>query len=486
VKRLDDRGTGEYVPVSQLKPGDRIRIHSQEVVPADSELISELARIDYSFVTGESTPIRKSRGELIYAGGRQTGAAVELEVRKAVDQSYLTQLWNQSEHDKNNSKITPIIDRVSRTFTAAVIVVSVATGLIWYMIDPSRVFIIVTAVLIVACPCALALAVPFTLGNTMRLFGRRGFYLKNTTAAEQLASTDTIVFDKTGTLTQARDARANYEGRPLSPEEKIAVKSACANSIHPLSRAIAQLISGQTETPDSFSEQTGKGIRANVNGVDIRLGSREWIEGKREENPDGQTRSLVEINGEVRGSFTISKSYREGLADLIGKLKDTHQLYLLSGDNDSARTELTGMFDTERMHFRQSPEDKLRFVKSLRLKGQKVLMVGDGLNDAGALRESDAGIAVADDMYGFSPACDAIMDARKFSLLSDFLAFSRTSLRVVRGSFVISLVYNLTGLAFAVTGHLSPLVAAILMPLSSVTVIGYSTLVVNLLGRKLK
>lgn len=481
VKRISGNDEA-YVPVKDLQTGDRIRIHSQEVVPADATLLSDNAHVDYSFVTGESSPVRKSKGDLIFAGGRQTGAFIDLLVKKPVNQSYLTQLWNQANYDKHNSRLTPLIDRVSVRFTAIVIAVSLITGITWYLLDPSRVFVIVTAVLIVACPCALALAVPFTLGNTMRLFGKNGFYLKNTVAAEQLAATDTIVFDKTGTITHSEVSKVSFEGSQLSETEITAVRSASANSVHPLSRAIAASLSAVTVEVEEFEEKPGLGIKAEVSGMQVVLGSAEMV-GVQATTTDGKTRSWLRINGTLRGAFVIEKTFRPGLEGLLSQLKTTHTLYLLSGDNDAAKNDLSAWFPFQNMYFRQNPEDKLAFVKGLQQKGHRVLMVGDGLNDAGALRQSDAGVAVADDMYGFSPACDAILDARQFGRLGTFLRFSRTSLRIVRGSFVISLLYNLTGLAFAVTGHLSPLVAAILMPLSSVTVIVYGTGVVNLLGR---
>jgi len=483
VKRLSGKAEA-YVPVQELRAGDRIRIHSQEVVPADSTLLSNEARVDYSFVTGESDPVRKSQGELIFAGGRQTGTSIELLVKKPVNQSYLTQLWNQANYDKQNSRLTPLIDRVAVRFTAVVIAVSLITGITWYVLDPSRVFIIVTAVLIVACPCALALAVPFTLGNTMRLLGNRGFYLKNTVAAEQMAVTDTIVFDKTGTITHSETSQVKFEGGSLTPAETRAVRSACAQSVHPLSRAIAASLPAGDMPVSDFEEKPGMGISALVDGSRIVLGSAQMT-GADATATDGKTRSWLRMDGDLRGAFVIEKTFRPGLAHLLDELRKTHTLYLLSGDNDAARHDLAPWFATENMHFRQNPEDKLAFVKSLQERGHRVLMVGDGLNDAGALRQSDAGIAVADDMYGFSPACDAILDARKFDRLGAYLSFTRTGLRIVRGSFVISLVYNITGLAFAVTGHLSPLVAAILMPLSSITVISYGTAVVNWMGRRL-
>ncbi len=201
------------VPVSKLNVGDRIIVRNDEIIPADAILFSGNGNIDYSFVTGESSPVNKVLGELVYAGGRQKGSVVELEVVKEVSQSYLTQLWNhESFNKKDESYFTTVSTLVSKYFTAAVLLIAVISALFWIQTSIHTAINVFTAVLIVACPCALALSTPFTFGNTVRIFGRNKFYLKNSSVVEDLAKIDTVVFDKTGTITKAGEGEVNFTG----------------------------------------------------------------------------------------------------------------------------------------------------------------------------------------------------------------------------------------------------------------------------------
>jgi Cu+-exporting ATPase len=169
---------------------------------------------------------------------------------------------------------------------------------------------------------------------------------------------------------------------------------------------------------------------------------------------------------------------------MLATLQSGYDLHVLSGDQAHERKHLSPLFPTEHLHFNQSPVQKLEYVESLQKQGKKVMMLGDGLNDAGALKHSDLGVSIAEDVYHFSPACDAILDARTFARLPQLLTFSKRSIQVVKASFVLSFLYNIVGLSYAITGIFTPLVCAILMPLSSITVVGFVTLATNLLAPK--
>jgi Cu+-exporting ATPase len=174
----------ENIPIKDLKEGDRILVHNQELIPTDATLLKGEANIDYSFVTGESRPVRKAIGEMLYAGGRQIGSSIELEVKSKVEQSQLTKLWNQDEKVDEYTNLSKLIDKVSMNFTLVVISISILTAVFWSIVDASVVLKAFASVLIVACPCALALSIPFAYGNTMRLLGKKGFYLKNSEVVE--------------------------------------------------------------------------------------------------------------------------------------------------------------------------------------------------------------------------------------------------------------------------------------------------------------
>jgi Cu+-exporting ATPase len=474
------------VPLADLKVGQRIVIRHNEIIPADAILLKGDALIDFSFVTGESIPVKKTLGEVIYAGGRQTSEAIELEVVKPVSQSYLTQLWNNEAFTRQPvNRMQTFNERVSKYFTVVLLLIAFGTLIFWLPTNLNRGLAAFTAVLIVACPCALALSTPFTMSAALGIFDRNLFYLKNTAVVEQLAKIDTIVFDKTGTITAASDNYIVLNGT-LSLFETQLVYSTCINSNHPLSRMICQYLGRLSKLGlDNYKEAPGKGIVACIGCNDIRIGSGKFLFSEFEEKA-GQTRVHILINKRYCGYFAFKQNYREGLMQMVNSLS-AYQTFLISGDNDHEKDDLLPVFKAaDRMNFNQTPQKKLDFIQILqRLKG-KVMMIGDGLNDAGALRQSDLGIAVTDNINNFSPGCDAILDGLSFNKLPAFLKFSKNTVTIIHCSFLISLTYNLIGLSYAVSGNLSPLTAAILMPLSTATIISFTTIATHFAAKRRK
>mgnify|MGYP001799875661 CR=1 FL=1 len=220
-------------PLRDLNRGDIVVIHNDELIPADGKVLEGNGNIDYSFVTGESKPERRGIGQTVYAGGRQKGAEVIIELSDSVNNSELTSLWNSDAFHKNKGQdLHTWVDRISQYFTITIIALAVLTGIYWWFADSSLIWNSVTAVLIVACPCALALVLPFAYGHSMRQFGKHGFYLKKAKIVESLAKVNSIVFDKTGTLTTT-DPGITHKGDPLSTKEIQILKSALGNSAHP-------------------------------------------------------------------------------------------------------------------------------------------------------------------------------------------------------------------------------------------------------------
>ncbi len=477
------------IPVSKLMIGNRIVIRQDEIVPADAILLNGDAFIDYSFVTGESNPVHKVSGEMIYAGGRQKSGAIELEVIKDVSQSYLTQLWNNDTFSKKSeSEFTNFSNAISKYFTIVVLAIAFIAAIGWYPVNSSIALNVFTAVLIVACPCALALSTPFTLGNTMRIFGRNRLYLKNSSVVEKLAKINSIVFDKTGTITDTGKSDIIYSGKMLSADQQGYIKSLVRNSTHPISKNIFDSIDGDKLFPvTGYQEIAGKGIQGVVYGHNIKIGSAEFVDKKESDKKSEflQTKTYVSIDSEIVGEFLFSNSYRDGIDAVIKKLNNKYKLKLLSGDNSGEKHNLLKIFsDDNQLYFKQSPEDKLNFIKGLQNKGENILMIGDGLNDAGALSQSNVGIAVTNNVTNFTPACDAILDSNQIKLIPDFLRFSKTSLYIIYANFLISFIYNFVGLSFAVRGLLSPLIAAVLMPLSSISVVLVATIATNFIAKK--
>ena len=499
ITKINTDSSEISVPIYDIVKGDRLLIRNQELIPVDGILISDQAEIDYSFVTGEAIPITKKSGDKVFAGGKQIGKVIEMEVLHSVSQSYLTLLWSNDVFQKNvEQKYKSITDTISRYFTPILLLIAFAGFGYWIFIDTNTAFNVFTAVLIVACPCALALTAPFTMGNVLRILGKQKFYLKNALVIEQLAKVDTIVFDKTGTITTNKKSNISYEGKELSDENILIIKNVLRASNHPLSRMLYDFLPEVKRIKlDDFQEITGKGVQAKIESNEIQIGSYEFIS-QNSHLPvsapfpsgragEGNTSVHIKINEIYYGKYIFNNQYREGLETLFIKLKKQYQIKVLSGDNEGERATLENILPKRtELIFNQKPEQKLEFIEKLQKEGRNVMMVGDGLNDAGALAQSNVGISISENVNVFSPACDAILDASEFKRLDYFLKLSKKAILTIKMSFTLSLLYNVVGLSFAITGNLLPLVAAIIMPLSTITIVSFVTIMSNYFARKLK
>jgi len=475
VAKLID-GHEEAILLSELKKGDRILIRNEEIIPADAILMKGEAMIDNSFVTGESRLISKKAGDKIFAGGKQSGHAIELEVISDVNQSYLTQLWNNDAFHKEESELNALTNKISHYFTLIILIITVLSAIYWYAVDSSRILQVVTSILIIACPCALGLSSPFILGHMMRIFGNRKFYVKNTSTIERMEKITDIVFDKTGTITESEDTKVSYEGEELSEYDKSLVKALIRNSSHPLSRALDKKLNVSDDlNVNNYKEYIGKGQEGEVDGHTVKVGSRSFLNVIFNDLRLNQSQVYISIDNKIFGKFVYTNRYRYGLSGLLNKLVN-YKLHVLSGDNDSEKEYLEKIFpDGSILVFNQSPSDKLDYIKLLETEGKKVMMIGDGLNDAGALKQSSVGISISEDINSFSPSCDGILDAKSFKHIPRFLNLSKRTMKFVKIAFLISFLYNIIGLSFAVSGYLQPVVAAILMPISSISVLIFAT-----------
>ncbi len=486
VTKIVGNNQEENIQIFDIQKGDRLLIRNQEIIPVDSVLMSKQTEIDYSFVTGEAVPIAKQSGDKLFAGGKQVAGAIEIEAMHAVEQSYLTQLWSNDVFKKDKlSSYTSITNKISKHFTVIVLSIAVLASLFWFVTDASKVLNVFTAVLIIACPCAIALAAPFTLGNMLHIFGKQKFYLKNASVIERLAEINALVFDKTGTLTTNKDTAIRYEGFELNNEEKVQLKSTLRTSNHPLSRTIYNSFATvETIAPKMVKEHVGKGIEAVVDDTLVKVGSAPFV--KNEGNHNTDTSVHISMQNNYKGKFTLKNSYRKDV-ETVFKEFSNYDLSVVSGDNDGEQKRLQALLPKDtKLVFNQKPEDKLKYIASLQEENKNVAMIGDGLNDAGALQQSDVGVAISEDINVFSPACDAILDAKKFQQLPAFVKASKQAIQIIHYCFIISIFYNVIGLYFAVTGQLSPVIAAILMPLSSISIVVFTTIATNILGRKIK
>lgn len=483
VTKVDFEGKQENILLSEIKIGDRILVRNQEIIPVDAILINGEGNIDNSFITGESATIGKQPGDRIFAGGKQIGSSLELEVIKNVDQSYLTQLWNKEAFKKHETGLDTLTNNVSKYFTFIILGIALISGIYWYFIDLDKMFQVISAILIIACPCALALSAPFTFGHIMRILGRNKFYVKDTLTIEKIAKLDTIVFDKTGTITHRKKSNIKYEGSEISEFDLLNIKTLVKNSNHPLSKSLYEFIDVNDDyfPVEHFREISGKGYEASVRGNVYKIGSASY---NNQDSKNLETAVYISKNGEFLGKFVFKNEYRENLKNLFLKLLG-YQVFILSGDNSSEESQLKQLIPNYKaMAFNQNPEDKLNYIQNLQNQNMRVAMIGDGLNDAGALKQSNIGIAIADDTNSFTPSSDVIMNGEKVVMLDRYLNVCKGSITIVKMTFIISFLYNIVGLSYAVTGHMHPLFAALIMPASSITVVSFTTFSTWVLGRK--
>ncbi len=474
ANKIED-GEESSVSLKQLTTGDKLLIRHQELIPADGMLMEGEAYIDYSFVTGESVPQKITTGEIIYAGGRQVGGAIQIQLTKSVVQSYLVQLWNEYvfDHKKKEETSSQLATKVGKWFTVFILAIAFSSLAYWLPKDTAMAINAFSAVLIIACPCAVALSIPFTFGNVLRILGRQQLYLKNTGVIERIQQVTHLVFDKTGTLTE-REETIQFKGE-LSPEEALMVKSLANQSTHPRSRQISTYFSfATTKKVSDFKEERGVGTSGIVDGQAISIF-------KTDEG------TAVAVNSTTKGYFQHQPVLRAGLRNSISQLLKKYKLFLLSGDQDRHQGVFNDLFgQANRLHFDCTPKDKLNFIKKLQdEENAVVMMIGDGLNDAGALKQADVGLVISEDNNNFTPACDGIIAASCFEKLICYIRYINQSRKVIYFSYAFALIYNVIGLSFAVQGTLSPVIAAILMPLSSISIIAFGMFGSWYLGRHL-
>jgi Cu+-exporting ATPase len=482
LRLIDDRQ--EIIPVEALHEGDEIHIRHEEIIPCDCILLSDSAYIDYSFVTGEAVPVKLEKGAFVYAGGQIQGVAARLKVEASSQRSHLTQLWNETKDKIPSHQLIRYQDRLAQYFLGLVLLIAAISSIAWYVIDAHQILKVIVSILIVACPCALALSAPFTLGNAMRLLGNSGLYLKNTSVVEALTSIDTVVFDKTGTLTDPSSYQVRVISDQLSDQDWTCFVAMARQSTHPLSRALSQVYA-HLESCDltHFNERKGLGIEAQFANQNYRLGSAIFCE----EQSSGGSELFLKVDGRCAHLQFVS-NFRTAEIQTILQQIGAANCHVLSGDDQRDKEALLTLgFIESQLHFKQSPQDKSDAIAAMKASGKQVLFIGDGLNDVGALGSAHVGVALSEDMFRFTPSSDAILDAKALRLLPQFLKIGRYSKNVLIVCLAFSLTYNSIGLAVAISAQLTPLFAAILMPISSITIVLISTLLLQFkFGTKLK
>ncbi|MES2389349.1 MAG: heavy metal translocating P-type ATPase metal-binding domain-containing protein [Bacteroidota bacterium] len=490
VSKIED-GTSVSIPATDLKTGDKLLINNREPLPCDCILLSTQAKIDYSFITGESLPALSISGAELPAGGIVCGKTALVQVLRPVNESLLSDMWNRQ---KDNEKVketdsSRLADLFAKWFTVATILLAQGSAGYWLMQDQAGTALnAFTAVLIIACPCAFSLSLPFTMGNALVILGRNRIFVRDESIIQKLAHIDHVVLDKTGTLTEAEKTEMEYIGTVLSTHELNMIKSTAKISSHPLCRNMYLHLADYADIPEpiSITETAGAGIEAVFNGCIVRIGNAAWSLAPADIHSSGLH---ININGQYTGRFNISQNLRHGVDSALNMLRKHYALSVLTGDGIEGLGVVEKVLpDTKEIILKawQNPEMKADFVRYCRENGQKVLMAGDGLNDGPALKEAYVGIAMQSNMHAFTPSSDIIADAAAAARLPQILQFAKGCINIVKISFLLSMVYNGIGLSMAMQGILSPVFAAIFMPVSSMSVVGLSVGLSTLYARRLK
>jgi Cu+-exporting ATPase len=462
----------QWKKLADIEEGDIVQVHVHEMIPCDGKLLSENALIDYSFVTGESKPVAVKKGDKLYAGGKQLGQSILLEASQTVEHSYLTSLWNQSNSASTTAPQMTWVDVWARNFTLFLFGLTLAAGWYWWDIDRNRAFHAMTTVLIVACPCALLLANAFTQGAVLKQLQKWGCHVKNANILDRLANIQHIVWDKTGTLT-SKDALAQFI---LVPAENhlMAINSLCGQSTHPLSQALSKITPNTQNNIEAFNEIPGFGITGKIHGITYKIGSAKWLD-----VPDDIAQGIhvfIVANEKLIGTVKMMHTLRPGIKSTLHNLQHKNLQTILSGDPQPFEQHILQILP-ENCHALHglSPMQKKNYIQQLQESGDQIMMVGDGLNDAGALETANVGMAITESAHTFSPACDVILESEHIDMIPEIMRYAKSHQRIVLLSFGISLLYNIIGLSFAVQGQLNPFIAAVLMPISSVTIMAFTT-----------
>ncbi|ARJ68470.1 heavy metal translocating P-type ATPase [Paracoccus contaminans] len=457
----------QEVRVADLSPGDLVLVRPGGRVPADGIVTAGASEIDRSLLTGESAPAAARIGDALSAGEVNLTGPLTLRVTAAGRDSSLSRLTALvAAAETARGRYTSVADRASRAYAPVVHLLALGSflGWLWATRDARLALNVAAAVLIITCPCALGLAVPAVVTAASGRLFRRGLLIKDGTALERLAEVDTVVFDKTGTLTTGAP---QVQAAGLPPEAQGVAAALAAGSAHPLSRALAAALSAAPAALSEQREVPGYGVEALWRGIPVRLGRADWAGAADDE---GGAASWLRI-GETVWRIGFADSLRPGAAGAITALRAAGlRVMMLSGDGQGAAAEVAGALGIADWRAGVTPQDKADAVAALSAAGHRVLMVGDGLNDTAALAAAHASISPASALDAARVASDMVLMGSSLGPVAEAVMIARLSARRIRENFVLAILYNLVAVPFAIAGLATPLMAALAMSASSVSV----------------
>jgi P-type Cu2+ transporter len=494
----DSAGGLTSVRTENLKPGDVVIVKPGELIPVDGILLSSGSLINTSVLTGESVPIRKTRGDQVFAGTTNETDRIHIQVQSVGVQSNVGRLvsW-ASKNVGEGSYQSGWISVLGSWFTVAVISTSVVAGLYWWIADPSQLAPVIVSLLVITCPCALGMAAPLALAVGTGKAARKGIFIKSESVFDWLNKVDVVVLDKTGTLTWGKMSIVEIAGSDsvadieIPMEMELAMKMASAlesDSVHPIGRAFQTWSEGRIlPSSESTIHAPSKGIEGFVGKTKVRVGNLEWIplqEGRLKEHSErmlglGQVVIAVEINGIPSCVVALDDPLRSNASELIRHIQDSGKhVVLCSGDNSETTVRVgaqIGLFP-EACLGNFDPNMKMGLIQDFISKGRIVAMIGDGVNDSGALQAAHVGVAVTEGTAASRFAADAFTTRSGLEAIIELFQESGKIIRVIDRNLVFSLGYNILGASLAVMGLVNPMFAAIAMPVSSLIVVSSSVM----------
>ena len=463
------------VPVKSLPAGARIVVRAGERIPCDGVVHKVQSDSNRSFLTGEAAPVGLCKGMAVFAGEISLNGVLEIDVTSTAEDSVLRRFIELVEvAERGRDHYRSLADRAASLYAPLVHILALAAFAFWwwYSGDVHLSLTIAIAVLIITCPCALGLAVPAVMTTASGRLFAAGILLKNATALERIAKIDTVVFDKTGTLTTGHFNAHSHAGWTVT--ERALLRGLASASQHPLAQALSRGLSQDTllELPlDQVTEHPGCGISGIFDGKTIKLGNAKWLGQTTFEN-DPMRRLGFQIGWGKVTWLAFDEEIKPGVPEMLSYLdKAELRRILLTGDHENAADKMAQELGFSFCHAAMTPSEKLGFIADLRVGGAAVLMVGDGLNDTGAMAAANAAVAPASALDAARTTADVVLLGKNLQTLPLLLATAAVARRRILQNFVAAGLYNLVVVPLALTGVASPLIAAAAMSASSLTVI---------------
>ena len=486
------------IPLEDVQPGDRMRVRPGEKVPVDGVVRVGSSLVDESMLTGEPVPVKKVEGDAVSAGTLNKNGTLIFEAQKVGAETRLSQIIEMVRNAQNSRvPIARLADQISAIFVPTVMIIAVLAALVWFNIGPdpraAHMLVVLTSVLIIACPCALGLATPMSVMVGVGKGAEHGVLIRNGKALQQASDLDTLVVDKTGTLTEGAPKLTDIE-TDLDEDTLLALLASLeAGSEHPLAEAIVQAAKErdlQLSEVEDFEAITAHGVRGNIGGKQVLLGNRKLLE--REGIPEGdwplQAKALAEqgrtamyaaVDGKAAGVIAVADPIRDDAKAAVARLQKAGlTVQMLTGDNRATAEAVARHLNIDEVHADLQPEDKEQLVSQLQDPGKKVGMAGDGINDAPALARADVGFAIGAGTDVAIETADVTLMRSSLHGVADAIELSRATLRNIKQNLFGAFIYNTLGIPIAagvlypVTGALlSPVIAGAAMAFSSVTVV---------------